>query len=1131
MQKQLEGFRLSPQQKHLWLLQNKFDDPQRHKEEETPYRVRFAISIEGKLDRKALKLALQKLFDRHEILRTSFHCLPGMTIPLQVIDDRYELLISEGEANPKSKIQNPKSIHINIVTISPEKYILTIDLSALIADRISIEILFQEIADLYCHVVEGKEIDDLPMQYADIAEWQNELLENPESELGRQYWQKQDFSCVRQFNLWFESNESDRLDFQPQFISLNLAINTLDLIESIAHNNRVDTSNVLLAVWQILLWQITRQSNLIIAAAVDGRKYAELERSPGLLTKYLPLHFQLEKDLTFAEVLQQANRLTTEANEWQEYFSWEGIIEPNLLPADYPIGFEYRVGVEKFDRAGVSFSICQQYACTERLKLKLTCLHQSDRLITELHYDTGVFIIEDITKLSQQFQILLDSAIANTEAAIGELEILSQSDRHQLLAEFNQTQTDYPQDKCIHQLFEEQVERSPNSIAVVFENQQLTYRELNDRSDRLANYLQELGVRAETLVAICVERSLEAIVGMLGILKAGGAYLSLDPAMPAARLNSILEDAQPALLLTQPDLVSQFSQNTTPAISLLEVGSHESEVQNFPPSFPLSLSPSPNALAYVIYTSGSTGTPKGIAVEHRQLINYLYGILERLDLPAGSSFATVSTFAADLGNTAIFPALCTGGCLHIISQDTAMDAEALAAYCDSHPIDCLKIVPSHLAALLNSQFGKSILPRKRLVLGGEVATWDLIEKVRHLAGECQIINHYGPTEATVGVLTYPVKLPDPKSTTVPIGKAIANTQIYILNEYLQPVPIGVPGEIYIGGASLARGYWQKPELTAEKFIQNPFCPHPQPLSHLSLALPYEGREKEVSFSWERGAEGGVRAGFVVAPTLYKTGDLARYLPDGNIEFLGRIDNQIKIRGFRIELGEIEAVLRQSQQVQEVVVLAREDLTPQPPSLQGKGEKSKPLSVKRNFLYPLLAGEGRVRSERGFQLVAYVVPIQGQFDLNFSDLRHFMAERIPEYMIPSAWVKLHSIPLTPNGKVDRQALPPPQIESETKYTAPRSPLEAQLVQIWAEVLGVERVGIDDNFFELGGHSLLATQIIYRLREVLQIDLSLRSLFEQPTVAGMAARIEKIRQLTAKLQPSTSEALGELEEIEL
>ncbi|MBW4617801.1 MAG: amino acid adenylation domain-containing protein [Cyanosarcina radialis HA8281-LM2] len=1134
-EKLLEGFRLSPQQKHLWLLQSQFDEPQRHKEHKgqaMPYRVQFGILMEGKLDIKALEIALQKAIDRHEILRTKFDCLPGMTIPLQVIDESYQLSIDECHLDDeeveidlflekvrRSIFSSESCLQVNLVTLASKKYLLIISLSALMADRISIEILLKEIADLYCHILEGKEIDESPMQYADIAEWQNELLANPDSELGKQYWQKQDFSYLRQSSLWFEDSQSDCLDFQPRFLTLKLAGNVAEKMQAIAHKNCVHRPDVLLAIWQVLLWKIIQQPNLIIATASDGRKYAELERSLGLLTKYLPLHFQLEKDLTFTDALQQANRLITEANEWQEYFNWEEIIEPDLPAADYPIGFEYQKVADKFDLAGISFSIYQQYACSERLKLKLTCLESSDRLIAEFHYDTGVFAAEDIANLAQQFETLLDSAIANPEVAIGELEILSESDRHRLLVEFNQTQADYPQDKCIHQLFEEWVERSPNSIAVVFENDRLTYQELNDRSDRLANYLQQLGVRAETLVAIWIERSLDAIVGILGILKAGAAYLPLDPAMPAVRLNLILEDSQPALLLTQPDLVTQFSQNTTPVISLSEVEDREFRNQLKTQNSTISvgvgeafgekslldrnkLSPECFApttlknLAYVIYTSGSTGVPKGIAVEHRQLINYLYGILERLALPPGSSFATVSTFAADLGNTAIFPALCTGGCLHIIDRDTAMDAEALAAYCDSHPIDCLKIVPSHLAALLNSPFGKSILPRQRLVLGGEVATWDLIDRVRQLSDECQIINHYGPTETTVGVLTYAVASPDPRSTTVPIGKAIANTQIYILNEYLQPVAIGVPGEIYIGGASLARGYWQKLELTAEKFIQNPFL----------------GTEIV-------GAQGLAPLQETWGNLLYKTGDLARYLPDGNIEFLGRIDNQIKIRGFRIELGEIEAVLEQHPDVVQAVVTVREDV--QGDFQAGDNPKSDPP------LPPLKKGGGIQNPKSNDKcLVAYLIPSQKPAP-SISDLRSFLNSKLPDYMMPSVFVMLEAFPLTPNGKVDRSQLPAPDRVQKT-FVAPRNDIEQKIAGIWSEVLSLDRVGIDDNFFDLGGHSLSATQIVSRLRQAFQIQLPLRYLFDFPTVADLGAIVaQKLAEQTDS--EVLAQMLAELEEL--
>ncbi len=440
----------------------------------------------------------------------------------------------------------------------------------------------------------------------------------------------------------------------------------------------------------------------------------------------------------------------------------------------------------------------------------------------------------------------------------------------------------------------------------------------------------------------------------------------------------------------------------------------------------------PENLAYVLYTSGSTGQPKGVAIEHRQILNYLHAILDKLQLPTGASFATVSTFAADLGNTAIFPALCTGGCLHIVSQERATDPKALAEYFQRHPIDCLKIVPIHLASLLASNASDSILPRQCLVLGGEAASWVEIEKIQQEAPNCRILNHYGPTETTVGVLTYPVssKQASYNSKTVPIGRPIANTQVYILDRHQQPVPIGVPGELHIGGASLARGYLNRPELTAEKFIFNPF------------------NDK-------------------ISTRLYKTGDLVRYLSDGNIEFLGRLDRQVKIRGFRIELREIETAIAQHRSVRETVVVAREDVP---------GDK---------------------------RLVAYIVPIQ--VPPTCRELRHFLLQKLPDYMVPNAIVVLSAMPLTPNGKVDRRALPAPDtsLSDSISFVPPRDQVEQQLQRIWSEVLQLSNVGVHDNFFELGGHSLLAVRLMAQTQQHFGKNLPLATLFKSPTIEQLAS----------------------------
>ncbi len=757
---------------------------------------------------------------------------------------------------------------------------------------------------------------------------------------------------------------------------------------------------------------------MIIGSACDGRNYEELEKALGLFTRYLPLYCHLHENLQFNEILEQVNKSTCEISQWQEYFSWEQIVgstENAMGTSFFPFGFDFEEQPVKYSAADLTFSIYKQYACVDRFKVKFSCVLRDDSLIAAFHYDPNLYQVEDIKRLAGHFQTLLESVINNPEAAISELQILSDVERQQLLVEFNNTRTDYPKDKCIHQLFEARAERTPDNIAVVFEGQPLTYAELNSRANQLAHHLQRLEIGPEVLVALCVERSLEMVIGLLGILKAGGAYVPLDPVLPKERLGFMLEDTQAPVLVTQQHLAGGLPEHGAHVVyldSTWETIAQESKENT-------TSGAAPGNLVYVLFTSGSTGRPKGVAVEHQQLLNYVCAILERLDLPPEASFATVSTFAADLGNTAVFPALCTGGCLHVVSQERASDPHALADYFHRYSIDCLKIVPSHLEALLSSPHPEHILPVKRLVLGGEACGWELVDRVQALAPNCIIFNHYGPTETTVGVATYRVendrtgRLP----AIPPIGRPIANTQIYLLDSHRQPVPVWVSGELHIGGASLARGYLNRPELTAERFIPNPFSDEPR-------------------------------------ACLYKTGDLARYLPDGNIEFLGRIDHQVKIRGFRIELGEIEAILGQHPAVQETVVMAREDIP---------GEK---------------------------QLAAYLVANK-ESAASISELRSFLKEKLPDYMVPSAFVLLDALPLTPNGKVDRQALPVPdqaRLEVGESREAPRTPLESLIAEIWQDVLHVDRVSVYDNFFDLGGHSLLSLQVVAKLEKSIGLQIN-------------------------------------------
>ncbi|BAY48986.1 amino acid adenylation domain protein [Scytonema sp. HK-05] len=1054
MLEEMQGFRLSPQQKHLWQLQE-IDN--------LPYRSQCAVLIEGNLDINTLKVAIEEFVSRHEILRTNFHCLPGISIPFQVIgksgifwgenydwssynqqeqEELLQALFHQLNQQPFD-LEQGSSLSLSLVTLSPTRYILLICLPALCADAATLKILVREISQFYAACVQDEQLDDEEtLQYADLAEWQNELLEGADTEAGRDYWRKQDISALTRLKLPWEKLSAEEVKFQPQTQSFTIAPALVEEIETLSQQYDISVAQFLLACWQVLVWRITKQQDIILGLYFDGRRYQELEAALGLFAKYLPIRINLEAEPEFREILHINHEYINHISKLQDYFNWEQIIElPPSTSCFFPICFEFDEQLEKHMAADVSFSIHQQYACTERFKVKLSCLRQNRTLTTAFHYDSNLFQIEDIKRLAGQFQTLLASVVAHPDVAISQLEILSSSERQQLLYQFNNTERDYSQGKCIHQLFEEQVQRTPNNIAVIFEDQQLTYQELNQQANKIAHYLQKQGVGSEVVVGLCVERSLEMIVGLLGILKAGGAYVPLDTALPAEALALRLQDAQVPVVLTQQQLVNLLPSDVAQVICLdadWEAIVKESDVN------PASRVTSEN-LVYVLFTSGSTGKPKGVAIEHQQLVNYVHAIIERLNLPENANFALVSTFAADLGNTALFPCLSTGGCLHIMSYERATDPAAFLEYLSKHPIDCLKIVPSHLASLLTSSTPQSLIPRERLILGGEVVNWQLIEQTQQYAPDCQIFNHYGPTEATVGVLTYRVdynelschrsKNQNLKSKTVPLGQPIANTQVYVLEEQLQPAPIGVKGEIYIGGATLARCYLNQPELTAVKFIPDPFSNEP-----------------------------GAR--------LYKTGDLGRYLADGTIEFLGRSDYQVKIRGFRVELGEIEAVLSQHPSVREVAVIARDS---------GSSQK---------------------------YLAAYIVLSQESPCL-VSELRHYVRAKLPEYMMPSTFVILKALPLTPNGKVDRQALPEPDQtnpELEKTFATPRTPIEEVLAGIWARVLGVEQVGIYDNFFELGGHSLLLTQVVSKVREAFQVELALRSLFETPTVAELAQKIE-------------------------
>jgi amino acid adenylation domain-containing protein len=630
--------------------------------------------------------------------------------------------------------------------------------------------------------------------------------------------------------------------------------------------------------------------------------------------------------------------------------------------------------------------------------------------------------------------------VADPQQHISQLTLLTPSEQQRILVEWNNTQAIYP-NKCAHELFEEQVARTPDDTAVTFNNERLSYQELNSRANQLAHRLRSLGVGPDVPVGLSIDRSLEMVVGLLGILKAGGAYIPLDPGYPRERLAFMLADSQLPVLLTQqalldalPEQGKQLLQEKRTVLCLdTDWASIAQESSENPKA-----SVTPHNLAYMIYTSGSTGQPKGVQIPHAALVNFLSSMREQPGLQAGDTLLAVTTISFDIAALEIFLPLTTGAHLVLLSRESAMDGDALIKHIEDSNATVMQATPATWRLLLDNNWqGK---PDLKILCGGEALPRALADQL--LTKAAAVWNLYGPTETTIWSTLSPVQSGD---EPINIGRPIANTQVYILDANLMPVPVGVPGDLYIGGAGIARGYYHRPELTAERFIPNPFSQEP-----------------------------GAR--------LYRTGDVARFLIDGNIEFQGRNDQQVKVRGYRIELDEIESALRAYPQVQNCIVTVQEEIS---------GEK---------------------------RLLAYIVAGQGQ-TVRSHELHSYLKERLPEYMVPSLFVYLDALPLTPNGKLDRRALPEPGQSAERiedEYVAPRTPMEEQLCTIWADVLGLKRVGIYQNFFTSGGHSLLITQILTRVQERFQVNLPVRTLFKNPTIAGLAESIEKTQARSSELR---------------
>jgi amino acid adenylation domain-containing protein len=1053
--KMIEGFRLSLQQEHLWSLQQADDAPS--------YRVQCAVLIEGQFDVCVFEAAVRSVVARHEIFRTSFGCSPESSIPLQVVNESSALRIathdlSMRESNEQTarleslfqvdgelpfKCDESPLLHLSLATLSADKQMLFVTSSAFCADARTLNIFVSEVSRFYSACLRGEAIAPAALQYADVAQWNYELLESPDANAGREYWRKKHTSAAPRLALPFEDRRSGRPGFDPRSLIFAIRPALTAALNAVVRRYDTSTSALLLACWQTLLWRLTGQSRFVVAISCDGRIYDELQETPGPLTQSVPLRCDLEERLHFSELLKQVTQSTHEAAEWQEWFSRDLVGVANIDPeADpyFPVIFEFDDLPLQFAAEDIKFTIHRQHACTERFEIKLSCVQSADVLSLELHYDSSLVRAEDIARLTEEFQTLLASITSNPEAPLGDLEVLGEFERARLLDEFNDVGTSVRIDKCIHQLFEEQVKRAPNNVAVVSTDQRLTYAQLNARANQLAHYLQSLGVGPEVPVAICMERCLEMVVGVLGILKAGGSYVPLDPAYPKERLAFMMADSRAPVLLTRER--SAVAGNANPGIRVVCLESDWTaiarESEEDPPCKASGRNP-----AYVIFTSGSTGQPKGVIVEHAGLVNAVNWLTETLELTAGDRCLLKTPITFDAAGRELFPILLVGGSLVIAEADGHRDCHYIAETLRNESISVLHCVPSFLRLVIEESAFEAKLGLRAVMCGGEALPPRVVERF-HERSKAKLYNVYGPTETIIDS-AYGLCKSDSVDSTTSIGRPIPNALLYIVDEALHLVPIGVAGQLYIGGVGLARGYLNRPDLTAEKFIPDPFSTKP-----------------------------GAR--------LYHTGDLARHLPDGRIEFLGRSDHQIKVRGFRIELGEIEAALNEHPALLESIVVAEED---------SSAEK---------------------------RMVAYVVANQPH-PLNPGELRSFLRGKLPEHMVPAAFVPLDALPLLPNGKVNRRALPAfdrTRPAHEQLFVAARTPTEELVAQVFAQVLQIDRVGIHDNFFDLGGHSLLATQAVSRMREAFAMEIPLRRLFEVPTVAGLAESIEVARQIGQKLQ---------------
>lgn len=1036
------------------------------------YNVTEAFHLSGRLDATALEQSVNEIVRRHEVLRATCTTVNGQ--PIQSITPTLKLSLSvtdlqrlseterevrtrqfaTEEARRPFDLARGPFLRVGLLRLTPEEHVLLLSTHHFVADGWSMRILMQELAVLYEAFSEGKPspLPELSIQYADFAQWQREWAQQKEVlEAQIAYWKNQLDSAPVMLEFLTDRPQPSVKTYrgirQPFVLSATLS----EALRDLSRQEGVTLFMTLLAALQTLLHRYTAQDDIVVATSVSSRTRTDLEQMIGSFANTLLLRTDFSGNSSFRELLQRVRQVALGAYAHQE-LPFEKLVKELRSERDlnrsplFQVMFVLHQGTleQHLRLPGLTVRSLEVGSETTPFDLALSITEERKRIQGRLGYNTDLFDAVTIKRMLGHFQVLLEGIVADPDQSIRTLPLLTAAERKQLLHEWNDTRREYPEDQCVHQLFESQVERTPGQVALVQGARTLTYREVNEHANRWAHLLQKKGVKPETLVAVCMDRSPEVAIALLAILKAGGAFVSLDPDSPTERLHSMVQDTGAQLALTKQAYVERLEQSGVEVIPVDRLW-HESAKEDA--VTPASVVQSSN-LAYAVYTSGSTGSPKGILVTHRSFVNFALAMSQKIGLSPADRQLQFAPVGSEPFIAEVWLSLLAGATLVVRpAQDFASVAECLH-FLEENQIT-VTVLPSvywHEWVTSMADGHVSVPSALRcLITGMDTVRADLLALwEQRVGGRIRWLNGYGPSEATCVATVYEADFSAHRPLpSVPIGRPLANTTIYLLDRHHNPVPIGVPGELYIGGHGVARGYLNRPELTAENFVPDRFGDDPH------------GR-------------------------LYRTGDLARYLPDGNIEFLGRIDQQVKIRGFRVELGEVEAALR--QHVREAVVVARED------------------------------------EPNDKRLVAYVVA-RPDAATSTSALRGFLREKLPHHMIPSAFVFLDALPLTPSGKVDRQALPMPDRigpGSEATFVAPRTPIEVTLAGIWAQVLGVDQVSVHDTFFDLGGHSLLSLKVVDRVEKELGLSISPRELVIQ-TLGQLAATCDERRQHTPQASP--------------